>query len=111
MRRANLSDEAAPSPVPYKVSYSLRVRDELRALIEKARAAGVGKSFLEAAKEIDARLRVYPQFGDPLIDLTRESGQIRIGTVGPLVVRFALFEDLRQVMVAVPIRALPKSGV
>ncbi len=105
-----MSSEEAPPPVPYKVSYSERVREELRGLLEKAQAAGRGKEYLEAAKEIAARLRIYPQFGDPLLDLTHETGKVWIATVGPLVVRYAIYEDLRLVIVATPIRELPKAG-
>jgi hypothetical protein len=66
---------------------------------------------LTAAKEIEARLRIYPQFGDPIIDLTHELGQIWIGTIGPLVVRYAIYEDRRLVMVVTPIMPLPNSGL
>lgn len=105
-----MSSSEAPAPVPYKVSYSQRVRDDLRLLIERAQAAGRGKEHLDAAKEIAARLRIYPQFGDPLLDLTHETGKIWIATVWPLVVRYAIYEDLRLVMVATPIMELPKPG-
>lgn len=105
-----MSSEEAPPPVPYQVSYSGRVREELRGLLERAQAAGRGKEYLEAAKEIAARLRIYPQFGDPLLDLTHETGKVWIATVGPLVVRYAIYEDLRLVIVATPIRELPKAG-
>jgi len=103
-----MSSDEPSKPAPYKVSYSQRVREELRALLERARDAGHGKEYLEAAKEIAMRLRLYPQFGEPIIDLTHEAARIWIGTVGPLVVRYAIYEDRRLVMVATPITTIPK---
>jgi hypothetical protein len=66
---------------------------------------------LEAIKEIDHRLHVFPQFGDPLMDLTHECGQVWIGTVKDLVVRYAIYEEIRLVVVAVPFQTLPRSGL
>ena len=57
---------------------------------------------MNAAREIAERLRIYPQFGEPISDLTYEKGTICVGAVGPLAVRYAIFEDLRLVMVVVP---------
>src|SRR5947209_7992755 len=105
-----MSSEEAPAPLPYRVSYSQHARNELRALLERAEAAGRGPEYFQAAREIDSRLRIYPQFGEPLIDLTQERGQIYVGIVAPLVVRYVIYEDLRQVMVANPIRELRRSA-
>jgi hypothetical protein len=102
---------AAPAPVPYRVSYSELVRNELRDLIARARARGLGRQVLAAVKEIDKRLRIYPQFGQPLQDLELEPGQVWIGTVPPLVVKYVLDEEKRQVTVVVPLTALPDSGL
>lgn len=71
---------------------------------------GFGPQFLSAVKEIDQRLRLYPQFGQPLCDLKLEPAQIWIGVVPPLVVRYVLDTDRRLVMVTTPILALPQSG-
>jgi hypothetical protein len=76
-----------------------------------ARARGVGQQVLEAVKEIDRLLRLYPQFGDPLADLAHEVGQSWVGTIRPLVVRYAVYEERRQVIVAVPLLPLPGSGL
>ena len=54
---------------PYRVSLSGRVFDKVRELAAVATARGDGEAFLAALREFDRRLRVYPQFGDPLIDL------------------------------------------
>jgi hypothetical protein len=43
--------------------------------------------------------------GEPLFDLKLEAGQVYYGTVPPLVVRYAVFEDLR--LVFVPLDCCP----
>jgi hypothetical protein len=95
---------------PYRVVYSERVRTDLLRLAARARARGLGPSFLTALKEIDQRLRIYPQFGQPLCDLNLEPVQIWIGVVPPLVVRYSLDEQRRLVIVATPFLTLPNSG-
>lgn len=94
-----MSDPAA-APLPYVVSYTDAVQDRLRELAVAARARGDGEAFLAALREFDRRLRVYPQFGDPLTDLRRHTGQVRLGTVPPLAMRYGVYEELRQVIVA-----------
>lgn len=100
---------AASEPVPYRVVYSERVRQRLLALADMARERGDGEAFLAALKEFDRRLRIYPQFGEPLIDLTHESGQVWIRTIRPLAMRYAIFDERRIVMVAAIPVLLPKS--
>jgi len=92
--------EPDDQPVPYRVSYSERVRQELLSLADRAREGGYGPQFFAALRKIDRCLRIYPQFGDPLMDLTQSSGQIRVGVVPPLVMRYTVYEDLRLVIVA-----------
>src|SRR4051794_34082265 len=100
---------AAPAPVPYRVVYAERVRQRLLALADSARERGDGEAFVAAVKELHRRLCVYPQFGDPLIDLKREPGQVWIGIVRPLAMRYAVLDDRRLVMVgALPV-LLPKA--
>jgi hypothetical protein len=77
--------EAASGPGPYQVVYSGRVRQRLLALAEVARERGDGEAFLAAVKEFHRRLCLFPQFADPLTDLTQELGQVRIGIVRRLV--------------------------
>jgi hypothetical protein len=74
-----------------------------------ARERGDGEAFLAALKEFHRRLCVYPQFGEPLLDLTQESGQVWIGTVRPLAMRYGVFDNRRVVMVAALPVLLPKS--
>ena len=52
------------NPVPDRVVYSEWVRLELKKLLSRAQAQGQGPTVLEAVKVLDARLQVYPQFGD-----------------------------------------------
>jgi hypothetical protein len=101
---------AAPSePVPYRVVYSERVRQRLLALADVARERGDGAAFLAALRELHRRLCLYPQFGEPLFDLTQESGQVWLGIVRPLAVRYGVFDERRVVMVTeVPV-LLPTS--
>jgi hypothetical protein len=99
----------ASAPVPYQVGYSERVRRRLLALADAARERGDGAAFVAALREFHRRLCIYPQFGEPLIDLTQESGQLWLGIVRPLSMRYGVFDDRRVVTVTgVPI-LLPRS--
>ncbi len=103
--------EPANGPLRYQVIYSDDVRSALKSLVARARDRGLASQVLDAIKEINRRLELYPQFGEPLLDLVAEPGQIRIGVVPPLVVRYALYEEQRLVWVANPLNLLPRSGV
>lgn len=100
-----------PPPLPYRVSYSQRVRDELVRLVARARARGLSPQVLTAVREIDRRLQVYPQFGQPLRNLSVDPAQLWIGVVAPLVVHYVLDEDRREVSVILPFQPLPRSGL
>jgi hypothetical protein len=89
--------------------YSERVRQRLLALAGVARDRGDGAAFLAAVKEFHRRLSLYPQFGEPLVDLKQELGQVWIGTVRPLAMRYGVFDERRVVMVAAIPVLLPKS--
>lgn len=91
---------SAEKPQPYQVSLSSRVFEKVRELAAEATSRGDGEAFLAALREFDRRLRVYPQFGDQLIDLRGPAGQIRLGIVPPLAMRYAVFEERRLVLVA-----------
>jgi hypothetical protein len=97
------------APVPYRVVYSERVRQRLLALADVARERGDGEAFLAALKEFDRRLSLYPQFGEPLADLTEEPGQVWIGIIRPLAMRYGVLDEQRLVMVAAMPVLLPKS--
>lgn len=101
------------APQPYQVSLSNRVFEKARELAAVATARGDGEALLAALREFDRRLRVYPQFGDPLIDLQSEAGQIRLGIVPPLAMRslamrYAVYEERRLVVVAALPVLLPR---
>jgi len=100
---------SAAASVPYRVVYSERVRQRLLALADDAQGRGDGEAFLAALKEFHRRLCLYPQFGEPLIELTQEVGQVWLGIVRPLAMRYGVFDERRVVMVAeIPV-LLPKS--
>lgn len=94
-------------PAPYRVSYSGLVRQRLLELGVAARTRGDGELFLAALWEFDRRLRVYPQFGDPLTDLQAETGTVRLGVVPPLAMRYGVLEEQRVVLVAAPPVLMP----
>jgi hypothetical protein len=105
---------ATSEPVPYRVVYSERVRQRLLALADIARERGDGEAFVAALKEFHRRLCLYPQFGEPLFDLTQEVGQVWLGIVRPLSMRYGVFDERRVVMVAelpvlLPISETPDS--
>lgn len=77
-------NEPKSSPIPYRVIYSGRVRDELKRLLARAAISGLGQQVLAAVKEIDSRLKIYPQFGEPPRDLKTVRETIWIGTIPPL---------------------------
>ncbi len=99
-----------PPPVPYRVAYSGIVLATLREFTARAQAAGQKDAFLAVLKELERRLRIYPQFGEPEINLKQENGQIYNGAIPPLVVRYAVFEERRLVFVGSPPKLLPNAG-
>jgi hypothetical protein len=95
--------------MPYRVENSDRVRRLLRTLAHTTRQRGDGEDFLAALKEFDRRLHLYPQFGEPLVDLKKEEGQVWIGIVRPLAMRYGVLEESRLVIVAALPVLLPRS--
>jgi len=102
------ADSAKPDH--YRVVYSGRVRQRLFALAELARSRGDGVAFVAALKELDRRLRIYPQFGEQLFDLKQEAGQVWIGIVRPLSMRYSVFDNLRIVNVGAYPVLLPRTN-
>ena len=74
-----------------------------------ARQRGDGEEFIATLKEIDRRLHIYPQFGEPLVDLKKESGQVWIGFIRPLAMRYGVIDERCLVIVAAIPVLLPKS--
>ena len=81
----------------YRIVYSDAVEQRLRGLSEVAIKRGDGPAFVAALKALHARLAVYPQFGEPLYDLTTERGQIYTGIIPPIAIRYGVLEDRRLV--------------
>jgi hypothetical protein len=79
--------------------YSERVRQWLKAHAGQAVQRGDGEQLAVALKELHRRLCIYPQLGDPLLDLKGEPGQIYNGIIRPLAMRSAVYEGRRLVMV------------
>ncbi len=95
---------ASGEPGGYRVSYTGRAQERLVELAAVAKARGDGEDYLAALREFDRRLRVYPQFGDPLADLLAGAGQVRLGAVQPLAMRYGVFEARKLVLVgALPV--------
>lgn len=99
-----------PELVPYRVVYSERVRIELRALVGRAFDAGQGRALLDALKVLDARLRIYPQFGECRRDLSLSGQSQWAAAFPPLFVEYVVDELHRAVYVVIPIKALPHAG-
>lgn len=92
----------------YRLVYSPRVRELFIQLLVDADARGMGAEVRTAAVDLEHRLRVYPQFGEPYRDATASSAVMWVGFVGPLMVRYALLEDLREVWVVQPITRMAR---
>ncbi len=92
--------EPTEAPLPYRVVYAEVARTVLREFGNTARAAGQSGEAVAALNQLDHRLHLFPQFGEPLMDLKQETGQIFIGIVAPLLVRYAVYEERRLVVVA-----------
>ena len=100
--------DSPTAPVTYQVICSDVVRRELLACSDKAHERGLGPQYLAGLQEFYRRLRIYPQFGEPLSDLKLKPSQLRIGTVWPLVLRYTLDEERRLVMVVASFVLLPR---
>jgi hypothetical protein len=92
--------EKSDPPVPYTVEYSSFVLQQFRQLAQEASARGDGPAFVAAMREFHRRLVIYPQFGDPILDLSAEQGQIRLGVIRPLAMRYGVYEARRLVLCA-----------
>jgi hypothetical protein len=102
--------ESPGIPQSYRVVYSERVREALRNLIARTNQVGRTPELLAALKELDHRLHLYPQFGQPLRDSKLDSTRIWIGVVAPLVAQYVLDEEHHIVTIVVPILPLLRSG-
>jgi hypothetical protein len=92
--------EKSDPPVPYTVEYSRFVLQHLRRLAQEASARGDGPALVAALREFHRRLELFPQFGDPIMDLSTGEGQIRLGIIRPLCMRYGVYEARRLVLCA-----------
>ncbi len=85
---------------PYRLSSSKRVNDAFRALYRRACELGLEEKFLAAAKRIVDRLRSDPlEFGEARYRYRRVKAQVRIASVSPLIVHYAVHEQERIVFI------------
>jgi hypothetical protein len=96
------------SPTRYEVIISQWVRQRLLEFADVAKARGDAAQFLDSLKAFQRRLELYPQFGDPIIDLKAHVGQIRVGIIPPLAMRYGVLEEQRKVVVTAGPVLLPK---
>jgi len=91
------------------VVLSEAVARRLRELSNDAVARGDGVAFATALAEFRRLLALYPQFGDPQIDLTAVTGLVYQGIIRPLSMRYGVYEEHRLVLVVAPPVLLPKN--
>lgn len=83
-------------PSPYRVSIPKKVADQLKTLGRQAREEGWFPQYQAALLEIDRRLRSDPLgFGELVNELLPLKLIIHVRPVPPLVVRFAIHQELR----------------
>jgi hypothetical protein len=99
-----------PTPELYQVTYSIRVKEQFLKLADLARERGDAEDFVAALREFHRRLGLYPQFGKPLLNLKNEPGQVWIGIVRPLAMRYSVIDERRLVFVATLPVLLPLSN-
>jgi hypothetical protein len=78
---------ATDTPAHYQVVYSAFVEQRLEELADEAVARGDGPAFAAALADFRRRLVLYPQFGDPQIDLIAVTGIVYQGIIRPLSMR------------------------
>jgi hypothetical protein len=96
--------------IPYKITYSERVRAELKSALVSARARGRLAFAAGAARKIDYLLQTYPQAGEPIKDLAMKGNVLWALGVDPFFVQYVLNEGQRLVLVVKPFRVAPDAG-
>ena len=102
--------EPSPSPRPYVMHPSGRVSRELKALVQRAAAAGFGQQVIDALKTLHRILTLYPQYGEPRRDLRTAGETAYAAAIAPLYVEYVVDEPNRAVFIGVPIKVLPNAG-
>jgi hypothetical protein len=98
---------APDPPVPYRLVMSDAVRHRLAELSAEATARGDGPVFKAALQRLLSVLAVYPQFGDPQIDMVVGGGHIRQAIIRPLSMRYGVNEEERLVFCAASPELMP----
>lgn len=98
---------AIDPPASYQVVFSALVERRLEDLAREAIARGDGAAFAAALTEFRRLLALYPQFGDPQIDLTAQVGTVYTGIIRPLALRYGVLEERRIVFCGAPPILLP----
>jgi hypothetical protein len=103
----------------YRISYSERVLEELVQLMR--RNPDRTNVIRSAFREINRRLRIYPQFGQPIQNLNVEPTQHWIAAYPPLIVYYVLLENDEEqaaatgfhgeVMIVRPFKPIPRTGI
>jgi hypothetical protein len=84
----------------YGVHCSKATLDSIKLLHNKASDLDIGEQFVDAIRTINERLRYEPiRFGEPLYHLPTKEGLVCLGSVAPLAVRYAVYEDKRLVFI------------
>jgi hypothetical protein len=84
----------------FKVIYTESVRETLRMLVQRARAAGRAGHFLAALKALDRNLKFQPHsFGETLYTLKQAKLEVRVGGEDFLSVRFGVHLEKKLVIV------------
>lgn len=91
---------AADRPVPYRVELSGHVRDQLRALLRTAAAAGRWAEASAAAASLQQALAWVPETVAEPAYLLPPLGRVHAGSHGPIQLRFAVNDERRYVVVA-----------
>jgi hypothetical protein len=83
----------------YHVVFSVRVREHIFNLANESKARGDLREFTHSMKQFELMLRIYPQFGDPHIDLYMNGGIMYHCIFRPLFMKYIVFDELRTVYV------------
>ncbi len=93
----------------YRVDRLAVVDEQMRALAAKAAAAGIREYYLQSLHAVLERLRTQPlEWGDPDWRTQRPGGTVCHGLLGPLLVKYAVFEPDRVVLM-LDLSPLPRS--
>ena len=105
-----MSENELPSP-HYKIVCTGRVSDELRKLMERAVAVHRSGQVMAALLELQRLLSLYPQVGEPLKNLTIEGWTLWHHAFPPLVVKYVIDDNRREVLINAPILTFKNAGL